>query len=102
MNKIKMLIVAIGMLFMAGCAIFENPLFWRITVGGVLRAAYDAGGAQLVGEKIDSLEEKGKIDAEQAEKIKEAAQKGYDKLQEKLTEEKVDDIVLEDEDLDAE
>ncbi len=89
------------LVMMSGCAILENPLFWRITVGGVLRAAYESGGAEMVGERIDCLEEKGKLSSESAEKLKDAAQKGYDKLQDKLDEVEADDILIDDEMLGA-
>ena len=62
----KVMLLACLLLALSGCAILRNPLFWRITVGSVIRAAYEAGGAEMVGERIDRLEEKGQISAEAA------------------------------------
>ena len=93
----KAMLLACLMLSLSGCAILRNPLFWRITVGSVIRAAYEAGGAEMVSERIDRLEEKGKISAEAAEKIKEAAQKGYDALQKRLSETGAEEVLVDDE-----
>ena len=90
---------ALGLFIMAmlvGCAILKSPTFWRITAGGILRAAYNAGGAEAVEEKVDELEESGKLSHEAAEKIKTAALKGYQRLETKLLETKADEIVIED------
>lgn len=40
----RVMLLACLMLSLSGCAILRNPLFWRITVGSVIRAAYEAGG----------------------------------------------------------
>lgn len=93
----RVMLLACLLLALSGCAILRNPLFWRITVGSVIRAAYETGGAEMVGERIDRLEEKGQISAEAAEKIKAAAQKGYDALQTRLAETGTEDLLVDDE-----
>lgn len=91
----KALFIALLLLTLPGCALLENPLFWRLTLGGVIRAAYNSGGAEAVEYKIDELTHQGTIDPEQAEKIKDAAQQGYDKLTDSLLETETEDIPLE-------
>ena len=51
----KRLLLGLLLLLTPGCALLHNPRFWRVTVGSVLRAAYDHGGAELVGQRIDRL-----------------------------------------------
>ena len=97
----RVMLLACLMLSLSGCAILRNPLFWRITVGSVIRAAYEAGGAERVEARIDCLEEKGRISPETAEKIKTAAQKGYDALQTRLAETGTEDLLVDDEMLGA-
>ena len=80
-----------------GCALLHKPRVWRVTVGSVLRAAYDLGGAELVGQRIDRLEDKGVISQATGEKLKSAAQKGYDKLQAVLDDEAADTLLVDDE-----
>ena len=76
----KALLIALALLCSTGCAVFRSPLFWQQTIGALLRAAYDNGGAAQVEETVDALEEDGKISAATAEALKKAAQKGFDKL----------------------
>jgi polyhydroxyalkanoate synthesis regulator phasin len=71
---------------LCGCVVAKQ------TVSTVLATAYNAGGAALVGEKIDKLVTDGKLTAQQAKLLKEAAQKSYDQLQKKLTETKTADV----------
>lgn len=91
----KALFIALLLLMLPGCALLENPLFWRYTLGGVIRAAYNSGGAEAVEHKIDCLCHQGTIDPEQAKKIKDAAQQGYDRLTDSLLETETEDIPLE-------
>ncbi len=75
-----------------GCGLLkEHSAEIHQTVANALQKAYDDGGAEKVSEKIDSLVAEGKISTVQAEKLKEALQKGYDSLQSKLAELSVKD-----------
>ena len=82
---------ALGMATVSGCAYFTEE---RIagTASKVLEIAYVAGGASMVGQKIDQMVEDGKITPEQAALLKAAAQKSYDDLQKKLKELAVADV----------
>lgn len=93
----KRLLLALLLLLTPGCALLHNPRFWRVTVGSVLRAAYDHGGAELVGQRIDRLKAKGTISQVTGDKLKSAAQKGYDKLQAALDDEAADTLLVDDE-----
>ena len=82
---------ALGMATVSGCAYFSEE-----KVAGpastVLEIADVAGGASMVGQKIDQMVEDGKITPEQAALLKAAAQKSYDDLQKKLKELAVADV----------
>lgn len=76
---------------MCGCTT-EQVTQIHSTVGAVLEIAYTNGGAALVTQKIDELVADGKITAEQATALKNAAQQSYELLQQKLTELRVSDV----------
>lgn len=78
-------------LIMCGCTT-EQVAQIHSTVGAVLEIAYTNGGAALVTQKIDELVADGKITAEQATALKNAAQQSYELLQQKLTELRVSDV----------
>lgn len=70
-----------------GCNLLkEHSAEIHQTVATSLKNAYDNGGAEKVSAKIDDLVAEGKLSTLQAEKLKEALQKGYDSLQTKLNE----------------
>ena len=81
-----LLIGCLALFLCAGCAIGKQ------TVSTVLTAAYEAGGASLVGDKIDQLVKDGKLTEQQAKLLKDAAKKSYEQLQNKLTETKAAEI----------
>ncbi len=81
----------LGMATVSGCAYFTEEKVAR-TASTVLEIAYVAGGASMVGQKIDQMVEDGKITQEQAALLKAAAQKSYDDLQKKLKELSVADV----------
>ena len=83
--------VALGMATVSGCAYFTEEKVAG-TASTVLEIAYVAGGASMVGQKIDQMVEDGKITPEQAALLKAAAQKSYDDLQKKLKELSVADV----------
>lgn len=80
----KTLILALCLITLSGCAILQSPLFWRLTAKTAIRAAYDAGGAQAVAEKIDEMQDAGKLTQAQAAAIKTAAAEGVQRLEEAL------------------
>ena len=82
---------ALGMATVSGCAYFTEEKVTG-TASTVLEIAYVAGGASMVGQKIDQMVEDGKITPEQAALLKAAAQKSYDELQKKLKELSVADV----------
>ena len=82
---------ALGMATVSGCAYFTEEKVAG-TASTVLEIAYVAGGASMVGQKIDQMVADGKITAEQAALLKAAAQKSYDELQKKLKELSVADV----------
>ena len=82
---------ALGMATVSGCAYFSEEKVAG-TASTVLEIAYVAGGASMVGQKIDQIVEDGKITPEQAAVLKAAAQKSYDDLQKKLKELSVADV----------
>ena len=82
---------ALGMATVSGCAYFTEEKVAG-TASKVLEIAYVAGGATMVGQKIDQMVEDGKITPEQAALLKAAAQKSYDDLQKKLKELAVADV----------
>ena len=82
---------ALGMATVSGCAYFTEEKVAG-TASTVLEIAYVAGGASMVGQKIDQMVEDGKITPEQAALLKVAAQKSYDDLQKKLKELAVADV----------
>ena len=82
---------ALGMATVSGCAYFSEEKVAG-TASTVLEIAYVAGGASMVGQKIDQMVEDGKITPEQAAVLKAAAQKSYDDLQKKLKELSVADV----------
>lgn len=82
---------ALGMATVSGCAYFTEEKVAG-TASTVLEIAYVAGGASMVGQKIDQMVEDGKITPEQAALLKAAAQKSYDDLQKKLKELAVADV----------
>lgn len=86
-NSFFVLIVVSTMVF-SGCA------FTRAQKAGiakvVIQEVYASGGANAVSLAIDGLVIDGKISKEQGEQVKEAAQKGYDKIIEKLDEKILD------------
>ena len=82
---------ALGMATVSGCAYFTEEKVAG-TASTVLEIAYVAGGASMVGQKIDQMVEDGKITPEQAALLKAAAQKSYDDLQKKLKELSVADV----------
>ena len=82
---------ALGMATVSGCAYFTEEKVAG-TASTVLEIAYVAGGASMVGQKIDQMAEDGKITPEQAALLKAAAQKSYDDLQKKLKELSVADV----------
>ena len=82
---------ALGMATVSGCAYFTEEKVAG-TASKVLEIAYVAGGATMVGQKIDQMVEDGKITPEQAALLKAAAQKSYDDLQKKLKELSVADV----------
>ena len=81
----------LGMAAISGCAYFTEEKVAG-TASTVLEIAYVAGGASMVGQKIDQMVEDGKITQEQAALLKAAAQKSYDDLQKKLKELSVADV----------
>ena len=81
----------LGMAAISGCAYFTEEKVAG-TASTVLEIAYVAGGASMVGQKIDQMVEDGKITPEQAALLKAAAQKSYDDLQKKLKELSVADV----------
>lgn len=95
MKRVLLCLCAVTCL--AGCTVLRNPYFWRQTAGAVLRAAYHSGGAEAVGDRLDRLHTSGHLSEETVGKLKAAAQKGYDKLQESLTDEAMDDLLVDDE-----
>ena len=84
-------VFALGMATVSGCAYFTEEKVAG-TASTVLEIAYVAGGASMVGQKIDQMVEDGKITQEQAALLKAAAQKSYDDLQKKLKELSVADV----------
>ena len=82
---------ALGMATVSGCAYFSEEKVAG-TASTVLEIAYVAGGASMVGQKIDQMVADGKITPEQAALLKAAAQKSYDDLQKKLKELSVADV----------
>ena len=82
---------ALGMATVSGCAYFTGEKVSG-TASTVLEIAYAAGGASMVGQKIDQMAADGKITPEQAVLLKAAAQKSYDDLQKKLKELSVADV----------
>ena len=82
---------ALGMATVSGCAYFTEEKVAG-TASTVLEIAYVAGGASMVGQKIDQMVADGKITPEQAAVLKAAAQKSYDDLQKKLKELSVADV----------
>jgi len=82
---------ALGVATVSGCAYFTEEKVAG-TASTVLEIAYVAGGASMVGQKIDQMVEDGKITPEQAALLKAAAQKSYDDLQRKLKELSVADV----------
>ena len=82
---------ALGMATVSGCAYFTEEKVAG-TASTVLEIAYVAGGASMVGKKIDQMVADGKITPEQAALLKAAAQKSYDDLQKKLKELSVADV----------
>ena len=82
---------ALGMATVSGCAYFTEQKVAGTAIT-VLEVAYVAGGASMVGQKIDQMVEDGKITQEQAALLKAAAQKSYDDLQKKLKELSVADV----------
>lgn len=88
---------ALGAGSMCGCAYFTQERVAAIhqTVATSLQNAYNNGGAEKVNAKIDDLVKEGKLSTLQAEKLKEALQKGYDSLQTKLNELAVKDVEVE-------
>ena len=82
---------ALGITTVSGCAYFTEEKVAG-TASTVLEIAYVAGGASMVGQKIDQMVEDGKITPEQAALLKAAAQKSYDDLQKKLKELSVADV----------
>ncbi len=78
-------------LIMCGCAT-EQVAQIHGTVGAVLEIAYANGGAVPASEKIDELVADGKITAEQATALKNAAQQSYEPLQRKLAELQASDV----------
>ena len=82
---------ALGMATVSGCAYFTEEKVAG-TASTVLEIAYVAGGASMVGQKIDQMVADGKITAEQATLLKAAAQKSYEDLQKKLKELAVADV----------
>lgn len=76
---------------LSGCGVFRQD---RIagTASTVLEVAYVAGGASMVGQRIDRMVADGKITAEQATLLKAAAQKSYADLQKRLKELSVADV----------
>ena len=81
----------LGIAASTGCAYFTQEKVAG-TASTVLEIAYVAGGASMVGQKIDQMVADGKITAEQAALLKVAAQKSYDDLQKKLKELSVADV----------
>jgi len=77
-------------LVVAGCTTDQI----HSTVGAVLEIAYTNGGAVLVSQKIDELVADGKITAEQAAALKNAAQQSYELLQQKLSELQVSEVTV--------
>ena len=87
-KSVVMLIAVCCMTTFSGCA------FTRAQKAGiakvVIQEVYASGGANAVSLAIDGLVIDGKISKEQGEQVKEAAQKGYDKIIEKLDEKILD------------
>ena len=82
-----MLVLCASMFLFTGCATSEEAKdSLKFIVGTALEAAYDAGGATLVNTKIDELVTEGKLTEEQAASLKNAMQKSYEKLMEKVNE----------------
>lgn len=92
---IKPLLLILTLATATGCTLLESPYFWRITVSSVLRSAYESGGAEAVEYKINALTHQGIIDPEQAQQLKAAAQKGYEKILDKLHNLNLADIPIE-------
>ena len=82
---------ALGMATVSGCAYFTEEKVAG-TASTVLEIAYVAGGASMVGQKIDQMVEDGKITPEQAALLKAAAQKSYDDLQRTLRDKGLADV----------
>lgn len=79
-----------------GCDLLkEHSAEIHQTVATSLQNAYNNGGAEKINAKIDALVAEGKLSTLQAEKLKEALQKGYDSLQTKLNELAVKDVEVE-------
>ena len=81
----------LGIAASTGCAYFTQEKVAG-TASTVLEIAYVAGGASMVGQKIDRMAADGKITAEQATLLKAAAQKSYADLQKRLKELSVADV----------
>ena len=82
---------ALGMATISGCSYFsENRIAG--SASSVLETAYVAGGATMVGQKIDQMVTDRKITAEQAVQLKAAAQKSYEDLQRTLRDKGIADI----------
>ena len=82
---------ALGMATVSGCAYFTEEKVAG-TASTVLEIAYVAGGASMVGQKIDQMVEDGKITPEQAALLKAAAQKSYEDLQRTLRDKGLADV----------
>lgn len=81
------LLLCASMFLFTGCATSEEAKdSLKFIVGTALETAYDAGGATLVNTKIDELVTEGKLTEEQAATLKNAMQKSYEKLMEKVNE----------------
>jgi len=57
-----------------------------------LKELYDIGGAALVSDQINQYVSQGKLTQAQGDVLKNAAQKSYDQLQQKLVETKTADV----------
>jgi len=89
---IAIAVCAVVAAVITGCDLLkEHSAEIHQTVATALQKAYDNGGAEKVSAKIDSLVAEGKLSTVQAEKLKEALQKGYDSMQGKLSELSVKD-----------
>lgn len=82
-----MLLLCASMFLFTGCATSEEAKdSLKFIVGTALETAHDTGGATLVNAKIDELVTEGKLTEEQAASLKNAMQKSYEKLVEKVNE----------------